>query len=132
MSSVDWDSVWAEAQDAAEAAAAACVPEPMIVGSAIGLSDRIDYSKPIYHVAGGPCGFTSINVKGNSSFGRWAKKVGIGRKAYYGGIDISSYKIHNVGGELSQSLAIKEAICGAAANVLREHGVDVHVESRMD
>lgn len=132
MSGVNWDSVWADAQAAAAKAAAACVPQPMIVGDAIGLSDQIDYSKPTYYVAGGVCGFASINVKGNTSFGRWAKKVGIGRKAYYGGIDISSYKIHDVGGQLSQSLAIKQAICGAAADVLRQNGVDVHVDSRMD
>ena len=55
--------VWIEAYTAAEAAAEACVPTPMVVGNAKAIvgpgSNEIDYSQKTYYVPSGVCGFAS-------------------------------------------------------------------------
>ena len=134
MSGVDWESVWAEAQDAAAVAAEACVPRPMVVGDAIGLSDEIDYSKPTYYVAGGVCGFAGVKIRpARGKLVSELKKKGIGRRDdYAGGYYVSSYDLFRPAGALVQSYEINCAIAGAAAEVLRSYGVDAHVESRLD
>lgn len=110
-----------EADAAGKAAAAACDVVPMVVvGGVPGEQPKR------YFVADGVCGFAWINVKpANSAFGRWLKREGIASKAYGGGLDIwvSDYQ---------QSMQRKEAYARAAAEVLREKGINAYAASRMD
>lgn len=78
-----------------------------------------------YHVAGGVCGFAWVELKGNTGFGRWAKKAGVARPGYPTGLTIRA----NVGG---QSMSTKEAYAHAYADTLRSHGITAYAVSRMD
>jgi hypothetical protein len=123
-----FQAIYAEADAAGHAAAVAAKVVPMIVGSPVSFfGNEIDYSKPIYNVPDGPCGFAWISIKpGGSSFARWIKAAGHGRAdSYAGGVSISV-------GAYRQSLARKEAYAMAFANVLRKHGIVAYSESRMD
>ena len=107
-------------------AAAAATPTPMIVGEAKSLfSDEIDHSKPTYYVPSGVCGFAWVFVKGNTGFGRWAKKAGIASPGYPTGLNIRV----TVGG---QSYEIKTAYAQAYAAVLQEAGITAYAEGRLD
>lgn len=118
-----------KADAAGKAAAEACTPTPMIVGTAKAIfgpgSDEIDYAKPTYYVGGGVCGFAWIWFKGNTGFGRWAKKAGLASAAYGGGLQ---YRVSGYG----QSLERKEAYARAFAGVLTEAGITAYAQSRMD
>jgi hypothetical protein len=63
------------------------------------------------------CGFAWVIVKpGTSSFARWLKKSGHGRKDdYYGGICVSIF-------DYNQSYAMKSAHAGAMAKTFRDAG----------
>jgi hypothetical protein len=76
-------------------------------------------------VMDGVCGFAWLTFSdGRKSFPRWAQKVGLARKGYYGvSIWVSDY---------GQSMERKEAFAQAAAEVLREAGVRCYAQSRMD
>ena len=98
-------------------AAAACVPNAMVVIGAGG--ER-------YAIADGACGFAWIVIKpANSAFANWMKKNGKASKHYAGGV---SWWV----GEFNQSMEKKEAYAYAAAAVLREAGIKAYSESRMD
>jgi hypothetical protein len=122
-------AVAAAADAAGKAAADAAIPTPMIVGTAKAIigpgADDIDYSKPTYYVPGGVCGFAWVALKGNSGFGRWAKREGIARPGYPSGLMIRA----NVGG---QSYETKMAYAQAYAAVLREHGITAYPQGRLD
>lgn len=127
-------NLYVRACEAADKAAAACVPQPMIVGSARSplFDDRIDESKPMYYVSEGVCGFAWIKIRPASGpFVNMLKKRDVGYKAYNGGYEVSSWEF---AGSLrgSQSMARAEAACRAAAAVLSEAGVECYVQSRMD
>ncbi len=110
--------------DALEAAK----PTPVIFGQAKSLfSSEIDMSKPTYYEEEGVCGFASIHFKGNTAFGRWAKKSGIAKPHdYYGGLYIWV-------SEGNQSMARKEAYARAFVKVLKDAGInDAWMTSRMD
>jgi hypothetical protein len=102
-------------------------PTPMVVGTpTTALGSDLDYTKKTYDVPEGPCGFAWINIRpGNSSIARQAVKLGIGSKAYGGGIDIW---VHDHG----QSLERKSAHAKAYTAVLRASGVTAYSQSRMD
>jgi hypothetical protein len=104
------------AHKAGMAAGEAIVPQPMtVVGGG-----------QTYHVEGGVCGFAWIGyINGNSSFGRWVKKTGKGRKGYPSGMSIW---VHQFG----QSMTRKSAYAGAFAKVLNDNGVKCYPGSRMD
>lgn len=129
MSAKKFETLWQKALDAGNAAAAACTPTPMIVGTAKAIfgpgADDIDYSKPTYYVGSGVCGFAWVTFKGNTGFGRWAKKAGIAKPAYGGGL---MYRVSGYG----QSLERKEAYARAFAAVLTEAGITAYAQSRMD
>jgi hypothetical protein len=117
----------------AEAASRDARPVPMIVGNAIGLSDRIDPNGPTYYVPGGVCGFAGVIIKdGRSGFARYCRTNGIGYRHYYGGHYVPARPEWCQGSALVQSLAIAEAYARGMAEVLRAHGVTCHVDSRMD
>lgn len=80
---------------------------------------------PSWHVPEGLCGFAWVTFKGNTGFGRWAKKEGLARKQYGGGLAISV-------SEFNQSVARKEAYAYAFAKTLREHGITAYADSRLD
>lgn len=102
-------------------------PTPMVVGSETRfMSGDIDYNKPTYFVEGGVCGFAWVHInKGQTKFVNQLKKLGIGRKSYYGGYDIWVY-------EGGQSMERKMAYANAYAQVLRSYGIECYGDSRMD
>lgn len=122
-----YPAVWKQADTAGKAAADACVPVPMYVGTPTHpLGHDIDPSKPVYHVPDGVCGFAWVNWKGNTGWGRWTAREGLTRKdTYYGG---QTYWISGYG----QSMERKEAYARAFAAVLNEHGIPATAMSRMD
>lgn len=122
---LDFCALVAQAEAAGRKAGEAVVPTPMIVGTAIGLSDRIDPSKPQYYVEDGVCGFAWIMFKGNTPFGRWMKKMGKAKPAYPNGLQVWV-------SEFGQSMQRKEAYARAYAAVLRAAGIDAYANSRMD
>ena len=126
MSATKYAALAKKAHEAGLAAAAAKTPTPMIVGEAKSLfNDEIDYSKPTYYVPSGICGFAWVFVKGNTGFGRWAKKTGIARPGYPTGLNIRA----TVGG---QSYELKMAYAQAYAAVLQEAGITAYAEGRLD
>lgn len=126
MTAKKYAAIAAAADAAGKAAVAATTPTPMIVGEAVSLfSDEIDYSKPTYYVAGGPCGFAWTWLKGNTGFGRWAKKEGIARSGYPTGLNIRA-------AVQGQSYELKMAYAQAYAAVLRENGITAYAEGRLD
>lgn len=124
---MNFATVYEQADAAGKAAAAALKPVPMVVGQAVGIfSNEIDYSKPTYFVEDGVCGFAWVAFKGNTEFGRWAKKNKIAKPGYPSGLQIwiSDY---------NQSMQLKEAYAKAFAETLRANGVaDAYYSSRMD
>ncbi len=125
MTPNNFEQIYLEGYAAGMEAGKACVPAPMIVGTAKGLSDQIDYSKPTHFVSQGVCGFAWVHIKGNTAFGRWAKKTQKARSSYYGGLDIWC-------SEFGQSMEQKEAWARAFAKVLGSHGIEAYSTSRMD
>ena len=74
----------------------------------------------------GPCGFASINVRGNSRFGKYLLESKMGRKSpYRGGIDMF---IHHFG----QSGNKKIRYAYAFARILEENGITCKIEARDD
>lgn len=119
--------LWARAVAAGNAAAAACVPVPMIVGSP-GADGRIDPNRgPVHFVAGGVCGFAWVSVRpGNSAFANWLKANGLARRdSYAGGVAVWV----TIGG---QSMEVKAAYADAMAEVFQAAGVRAIACSRMD
>lgn len=122
----DYAALYEAAEAAGRAAADAAVPTPMIVGEpTTPLGNTLDYSKPTYFVADGLCGFAWIKFKGNTAFGRWAKKQGYATPAYNGGLQV------RVAG-FNQSVTRKEAYAHAFAETLRAAGIEAYAESRLD
>lgn len=146
----DWFDALSEAYVAGCSAAAGTTPTPMMVyspknlmGSLTGGDDGgVDTSKPVYHVAGGVCGFAWVNMKGNRAFLNWltgktktkyaasealhGHVYGLRKDSYYGGVSVSA--------DYGQSLEKKMAFTGAFARVLNERveGLTAYSMSRMD
>ena len=81
---------------------------------------------PIDRIDDGACGFAWINVRpANSSFAIWAKKQGLMRPMYGGGV---TYWVSVFG----QSVDRKAAFAGAYAKVLRENGIEATAGDRLD
>ena len=114
-----------EAHEAGMAALNAAKPVPMIVGQAKSLFGNEMVPGTEEYVDGGVCGFAWIKFKGNTAFGRWAKKSGLARDDYPTGLYISAK-------EGGQSMQRKEAYAAAYAKHLKDHGVDAYMSSRMD
>ena len=125
--STDHLRLYTSAVAAGMRALAACKPEPMVIGSAVGLSNRIDTTQPIYIVDDGACGFAWVNVKpGNSAFAKWLVKNGHARKdSYYGGVTVWVT-------EGGQSIGKKEAYANVFARVLTDAGIRAYAASRLD
>lgn len=112
-----FQQIYDEARAAGINALNACVPDVMVL--------RDNVSGRTWTVPDGVCGFAWIQIKGNTSFGRWAKKSGLTSPAYPNGLMFwVSY-----GG---QSMERKEAYARAFAAVLRENNIEAYADSRMD
>lgn len=122
----DFGALWAKAHAAGHAAATAVTPRAMVVSQH---ADMLDDSSPTvksWYVSEGACGFAWVVFKGNTPFGRWAKKTGKAHSHYPSGL---SYWV----GDYGQSMARKEAYAHAFARALRDGGVaDAYSSSRMD
>ena len=106
------ETLFNRAIEAGIVAGEAATPTPMLI-------------KGYAPILDGVCGFASVNVAGNTSFGRWIKKTGRGHKAYYGGLDISI-------SQFSQSYERKLAMAEAMAIVLRRDDVDAYATGNLD
>lgn len=78
----------------------------------------------------GLCGFANVRIRpARGKFVSWLKKQGIGHTSCMGG-----YVLY-VGSDIpdrGQAVDVKEAKASAVASILREHGLNVSVESRLD
>lgn len=123
--------IYNEAHRAGLQAGNAKVPVPMLVGQETSLfSGKLDTTKPVEVVAGGLCGFSSVQLKpGNSRFANFLKKKGLARKdSYHGGVRIWV-------GEFGQSYEKKVAYAHAFRNVLEValgEKYNVWVDARLD
>lgn len=76
------------------------------------------------------CGFAWIKITpARGKFVTYLKKNNIGRNGAYGGWEISG---HYFNPHSTQSMTFNEIVCRAAANALREHGVNASMMSRAD
>lgn len=121
----DWRSVWDAAVVAGYAAVEKCVPKPMVVVAHVNPLDASSEIDKYWNVPDGVCGFAWISMKGNTSFGSWAKKTGIARKAYPSGLNIWI-------SQFGQSMERKLCFATAAAEHLQNAGVKCYANSRMD
>jgi hypothetical protein len=86
----------------------------------------IENGIPIDRIDDGACGFAWVTVRpANSSFAIWAKKQGLMRPMYGGGV---TYWV----GVFGQSVDRKAAFAGAYAKVLRENGIQATAGDRLD
>jgi hypothetical protein len=124
---MDFQRIYDEAHAAGMSAGEAAVPAPMIVGSpSTPFGNDVDPSKRMYYVADGVCGFAWVHLpKANTAFAKFCRDNRLGHKAYKAGWDIW------VGG-FGQSMQRKEAYAGAFARVLKDHGIEAYMQSRMD
>lgn len=129
--------VYVEACQAAEAAAAACIPTPMIVGNPKALfgpgSNEIDYTQKTYYVPSGVCGNASVRIRpARGPLVAMLKKRRVGySNSYSGGFEVPAWQFAgSIRG--SQSYEIACAAAKAAAGVLEKYGVTCYVDSRLD
>lgn len=113
-----FDAIHAQAHEAGMIAGIKAVPLPMTVTEE-GVRARS------WIVDEGACGFAWAAFKGNTAWGRWAKKQGIARSHYPSGLCVWV-------GEFGQSVTRKEAYAYAYALVLKDHGIDAYSASRLD
>ena len=122
----DFRGLYEKAREAGLAAGEAAKPRPMIVGTpTTPFGNEIDYTKRTYFEPEGVCGFAWVVIKGNTAFGRWAKKAGLASKNYPKGL---MFWVR----DFNQSMARKEAYARAFAKVLNDGGVNAYANSRLD
>ena len=134
LTKIEAKAIWAEACEAAEAAALAKVPTPMIVGSpTTPLGSDIDPAKQTWYVPSGMCGFAWVTIKpARGALVTYLKSQDVGSKGYYGGWQIWCGRELSPTAGATQSIEIKEAAAGAAAAVLRKYGIEAYAQSRLD
>ncbi len=115
--SLQFTYLHANAHRAGMAALNAAAPHPMVVQS--------NATRQQWFVPDGVCGFAWIEFRGNTAWGRWAKKSGVASKHYPKGLSIWV-------SEGGQSMERKEAYARAYADVLRAAGIEAYAGSRMD
>lgn len=121
----DWAGLFKIADKAGKEAANKCIPTPMVVQQR---SNPFDDNSPVIMqevVPDGLCGFAGVNFKGNTSFGKWAKKEGLANKGYPTGLQFYVR-------DYNQSVELKSAYAYAFANVLNSNGVEASAWSRLD
>jgi hypothetical protein len=126
--SASFEALFAKAQAAGLAAGQARKPTAIVVGEAASPFSPPGVFKPgaqLFHEPEGCCGFAWVEIAGNTSFGRWAKKAGKAKPGYPSGL---MFWISEHG----QSVERKEAHANAFARVLNEAGIKAHPMSRLD
>lgn len=124
----EFQDLFDKADNAGNTAVAELKVTPMLVGSATSIfSNKIDYTKPTYVIADGPCGFASIQIKpATTKFAKWLVANSHARRdTYEGGIYIHV-------GQFNQSHQKKTAYAQAFAEVLRAAGYKSYAKSRLD
>ena len=112
--------LWVTAYKAGITAGEDVNPDPMIV------TGRAGGTVKKWVVDDGPCGFAQVNVPGNTSFGKFAKKyLDWSRDNYRGG---NYYWI----GEFGQSYTRKTAMANKINEVLNSAGLKASSTSRLD
>lgn len=125
---MDFHAIHMEALAAGIKAGLTSKPVPMVVGHAMDPlrpNSGIDYSRETYRCDEGVCGFAWVSFKGNTQWGRWAKKNNVGTPDYPSGL---RYWVS----EFNQSLTRKEAFANAYAAVLKKNGIEAWPNSKMD
>jgi hypothetical protein len=114
----EFEALAARAYEAGMRAGVECMPIPMAVMD--------ELRGQLWRVDDGACGFAWVTVRpANCAFANWAKKTGLMRKAYDGGVQ---YWVS----EFGQSVDRKTAFAGAYARVLSEAGINAYAGSRLD
>jgi sugar phosphate isomerase/epimerase len=96
---VNYENIWAQAQDAGYKAVADLEARAGIVPIIVGepttpFGSDIDYSKPTYIINDGVCGFAQIRFAGNTAFGRWAKANELANKiGFKDGFGLSGHRV---------------------------------------
>lgn len=121
----EFAEIVAKAEAAGMAALQKATPTPMIVGQAIGFTNKIDYTKPTYYEAEGVCGFAWVWFKGNTAFGRAMKAAGKAGDGYPTGLQVWI-------AEGGQAYERKIAYAGAYAEVLNAAGITAYAQGRLD
>jgi len=85
----------------------------------------IEAGKAQYGAGHGSCGFGWVRIKGNTAFGRWAKKSGLASRAYPNGL---SFWVS----DFNQCEASKYMYASAFAGILNKHGIQASACSRAD
>ena len=133
MSRSQCAALYQKAAEAGEAAAAACTPTPMVVGTpkdpvasltgaSLEESGGFSETEPVYVVPSGICGTAYVTVRpATCSFARYLRATQGSFKAYYGGeqLPIRGY---------GQSFEKSKAYAGAFARVVEEAGLSAYVE----
>lgn len=118
-------NIYVEAYEAGLNAGKDADTPKFVVGTAIGLSDEIDFSQKTY-VLDGLCGFAWVNISpARGAFVNYLKSRNVGSKSYYGGYEIWVR-------EFGQSVDRKTAFARAFADVLNKYGISASVGSRLD
>lgn len=108
----DWRRLYDAAHQAGLEAAKKWIPTPMFVSGGIVEAE-------------GECGVAWVHLaNGRSSFARWLQKQGISTRGYPSGVWVFSKS-------LSQSVERALKYCEAFAAVIRAHGIECDVKSRL-
>lgn len=113
------------AQAAGREAGASCRPTP-VAFVASGLDNKPLPGAVPEVVHDGVCGFAWVHIKGNTAFGRWAKREGHAFTDYPSGL------LLRVQGNYNQSMERKLAHARVMADVLKHHGIPAYAVSRLD
>lgn len=138
MAKTDFAQLFEELKHVSKAALAECpAPTPMIVGTPTTLlGDDIDFSKKVWFVEDGVCGFAYVILEsGRTGFAQWLLKNGLGSKWWsYGrtkGVCVNTFpRLGFV--EVGQSYEKSKFVAQKIANYLKAKGIDAWVDARID
>lgn len=126
--------IYAEARRAADAAAAAVRPAPMIVGTPTNpLGNNIDLDRgPVYLSNEGVCGWSVVRIRpARGAFVSWARS---GNTQHIGFLDdyAGGFCVSVLTTNITQSYERNAAAARAFAAVLNAHGIKASAETRLD
>lgn len=127
MSNLNPAELYAKADAAGQAAAAAIAPVPMTVFDADLAGKPVPGGKS-YYVSEGACGFGFVKIRpAKGAFVNYCKANKLGFKAYGGGYEIGA-RVR----PFTQSVERNDAYARAFAKVLSEAGINAYGYSRLD
>jgi hypothetical protein len=131
MTAAECAALDARADAAGRAAAEACVPTPMVVGTPRDMLGSLmggdgggfREDEPTYFVSGGICGTAYVLIRpGTSPMARFVKKHRGGWKGHYGG---TQFTVRGYGQSFERSMAYAQAYAG----VLYDAGIKAYTDS---